>query len=151
MLPKSKALQEERTEVVDVAGIDARILTLPRAILEQIRFLWAKKSAEAIVVAETRGNAKPISPRAHGNDEGPNIESRPDSNKNATAKPTLRRTKEKKYDRAGTQTEESLHGPPEGGGQRRLARSRRYANRGVKGTPGQEPGSYPCVHSEPEV
>ena len=34
MLPKSKTSKEERTEVVDVAGIDTRIFTLPREILE---------------------------------------------------------------------------------------------------------------------
>lgn len=34
MLPKSKTSKEERTEVVDVAGIGTRIFTLPREILE---------------------------------------------------------------------------------------------------------------------
>ena len=34
MLPKSKAPEGDRTEMVDVAGIDTRIFTLPREILE---------------------------------------------------------------------------------------------------------------------
>lgn len=48
-MPKSKALKRERTEIVDMAGLDTRIFTLPREIF-RCRVHW-KKSAEVIVVA----------------------------------------------------------------------------------------------------
>jgi hypothetical protein len=34
MLPKSKALKGDSTEIVDVAAIGTRIFTLPREVLE---------------------------------------------------------------------------------------------------------------------
>ena len=38
MLPKSKALKRDCTEIVDVAGIDTRIFTLPREISNCTRY-----------------------------------------------------------------------------------------------------------------
>lgn len=39
MLPKSKALQRDSTEIVDVAGIGKRIFALPREISEYINVI----------------------------------------------------------------------------------------------------------------
>ena len=52
MLPKSNPSKEASTEMVDVAGTDTRIFTLPREIF-RCR-VHGKKSAEVIVVG---GNA----------------------------------------------------------------------------------------------
>ena len=46
-MPKSNTSKEASTEIVDVAGIDTRMFTLPREVL--IRGNSVRKSAEAIV------------------------------------------------------------------------------------------------------
>ena len=54
MLPKSSPSKEDSTEMVDVAGIDTRIFTLPRET--SLCRVHRKKSAEVIVV----GGNEPI-------------------------------------------------------------------------------------------
>ena len=53
MLPKSKTLQRDSTEIVDVAGIDKRIFVLPSEV--SIFKKKIEKSADAIVLMETSG------------------------------------------------------------------------------------------------
>jgi hypothetical protein len=48
-MPKSNTSKEASTKIVDVAGIDTRMFTLPREVLTRV--ISVRKSAEAIVVA----------------------------------------------------------------------------------------------------
>jgi hypothetical protein len=48
MLPKSNPSKEDSTEMVDVAGIDTRMFTLPREVSNYLE--WFEKSAEVIVI-----------------------------------------------------------------------------------------------------
>jgi hypothetical protein len=47
-MPKSNTSKEASTEIVDVAGIDTRMFTLPREVSNYRE--WFEKSAEVIVV-----------------------------------------------------------------------------------------------------
>lgn len=73
MLPKSNTSKEDSTEMVDVAGIDTGIFTLPREV--SLCRVHREKSAEAIVPDSYEPlKSKEVSQVR----EGPNIELRPD-------------------------------------------------------------------------
>jgi len=76
-MPKSKALNRVRTEIVDMAGLGTRIFTLPREIF-RCRVHW-KKSAEVIVTVETSRDCEYHTPLVSQSSEGPNIELCPNS------------------------------------------------------------------------